>query len=157
MPRYFRWHRLVYNVLAVVTLIPALAFDRSVRGEPLFVWSGPWRLLQIALLAAAVALAVLGARGHDLRRFLGLAPATGGGALSTDGILGVTRHPWYLGGLLIIWTTDLDAAVLVRNAVFATYFIVGAWWEERKLVGEFGEAYRDYQRRVPMFLPRFRR
>jgi protein-S-isoprenylcysteine O-methyltransferase Ste14 len=31
--------------------------------------------------------------------------------------------------------------------------IIGAYFEERKLLGEFGEAYQLYQRRTPMFFP----
>jgi len=163
MPGFFRYHRLLYNAFAVASLIPVLVLDRSLRGEPLFAWDGAWRLLQAAFLLVAVVLFVLGGRGHDLRRFVGLAQATGhrdsddGGALKTDGVLGLTRHPWYLGGLLCLWAVDLDASVLVRNVVLTAYLVIGAWWEERKLVAEFGQAYRDYQQRVPMFLPRLRR
>jgi protein-S-isoprenylcysteine O-methyltransferase Ste14 len=31
--------------------------------------------------------------------------------------------------------------------------VVGTVWEERDLVAEFGDTYRDYQRRVPMLIP----
>ncbi len=34
------------------------------------------------------------------------------------------------------------------------YFFVGSIFEERKLVREFGAAYRAYQQRVPRLLPR---
>ncbi len=162
LPGCYRYHRVAYNVFAMVSLIPVVLFDRSARGEPLFAWDGAWSVLQAGLLLAAVVLFVLGGRGHDFRRFAGLAqiagqPQAGDGVLSTTGILGYTRHPWYLGGILLIWAADLDAAVLVRNAVLTVYFVAGAWWEERKLVVEFGDAYRAYQRRVPMFLPVWRR
>jgi protein-S-isoprenylcysteine O-methyltransferase Ste14 len=35
------------------------------------------------------------------------------------------------------------------------YFWIGSIFEERKLVREFGDAYRDYQHRVPRLLPRW--
>jgi protein-S-isoprenylcysteine O-methyltransferase Ste14 len=37
------------------------------------------------------------------------------------------------------------------------YFYVGTFFEERRMVHMFGEEYRNYQRRIPRFLPlRFR-
>jgi protein-S-isoprenylcysteine O-methyltransferase Ste14 len=33
------------------------------------------------------------------------------------------------------------------------YFYVGTFFEERRMVRTFGQEYRDYQRRVPRFLP----
>ena len=32
--------------------------------------------------------------------------------------------------------------------------LVGAWLEERKLLTEFGDAYRRYRREVPALMPR---
>ena len=33
------------------------------------------------------------------------------------------------------------------------YFYVGTFFEERRMVETFGEEYRNYQKRVPRFLP----
>jgi protein-S-isoprenylcysteine O-methyltransferase Ste14 len=33
------------------------------------------------------------------------------------------------------------------------YFIIGAYFEERKLLRDFGEAYAEYKRRTPMLIP----
>jgi protein-S-isoprenylcysteine O-methyltransferase Ste14 len=37
--------------------------------------------------------------------------------------------------------------------VISAYFIIGAILEERKLLQEFGEKYREYQENVSMFIP----
>jgi len=37
---------------------------------------------------------------------------------------------------------------------FTVYLIIGAFFEERKLDREFGQAYRDYKNSTPMFIPR---
>jgi protein-S-isoprenylcysteine O-methyltransferase Ste14 len=65
------------------------------------------------------------------------------------------RHPLYLFVLLMIWSgPDLTADRLLFNILFTGWMIVGTWLEERDLVAEYGEGYREYQRRVPMLIPR---
>jgi protein-S-isoprenylcysteine O-methyltransferase Ste14 len=77
--------------------------------------------------------------------------------LVTDGLYGVVRHPQYLGlfiGLfgegVVHWPTlfsvGLFPAIVVAYALLARR-------EEERVTAEFGEEYREYQRRVPMFLP----
>jgi protein-S-isoprenylcysteine O-methyltransferase Ste14 len=40
------------------------------------------------------------------------------------------------------------------NVLWTTWVVVGARLEERDLVELYGDAYRTYQRQVPMLLPR---
>jgi protein-S-isoprenylcysteine O-methyltransferase Ste14 len=116
----------------------------------------------LALAISAVVLFYAGSRHYDLKQFLGVRQVsehesakglTKSGALDTSGVLGVVRHPWYFAGILIIWVRPLDPAALVTNAVLTAYLVVGTFLEERKLIAEFGDAYRKYQSKVPMFLP----
>jgi len=41
----------------------------------------------------------------------------------------------------------------LNNIVISAYFVIGAYLEERKLVREFGEVYREYQKNVSMLFP----
>jgi len=75
------------------------------------------------------------------------------GELDTSGALGITRHPWYLAALLFIWGRQLDVSAILLNVIFTSYLIVGTYLEEKKLVGEFGEKYLAYQKRVSMLIP----
>jgi protein-S-isoprenylcysteine O-methyltransferase Ste14 len=70
-----------------------------------------------------------------------------------SGIHRIIRHPWYLGGILIVWASDLSVSTILINMVISIYFIIGSILEERKLVREFGEKYREYQQRVSMLIP----
>jgi protein-S-isoprenylcysteine O-methyltransferase Ste14 len=64
------------------------------------------------------------------------------------------RHPLYFSVLVLIWTAlDLTADRLLFNLLWTAWIVVGTWLEERNLVHEFGDVYRDYQRSVPMLLP----
>jgi protein-S-isoprenylcysteine O-methyltransferase Ste14 len=71
----------------------------------------------------------------------------------TSGILGITRHPWYLAAILLIWARPLDISVIVVNMIFTAYLIAGTYLEEKKLIREFGDKYRIYQQQVSMLIP----
>ena len=158
----FGYYRLLYNAFSVATLVPLALLHGSWRGEVLLAYRGGWRPLALLLNLAAAALFVLGARAYGTADFLGLRSAVAAWRgeeqeappFSTRGVLRWVRHPWYLAGLLVLWGHDLDLAGLVSAAVLTLYLLLGAWLEERKLVAEYGDAYRAYQRAVPMLLPR---
>ena len=161
-PYVSRYYRFAYNIVAVVTLIPVLLYSYSFRGPVLFSWQGPWRVVQVALAASALFFFVAGSRRYDLFQFLGFrqikdeiacSVLTDDCSLDTSGILSVVRHPWYTGGIFIIWARPLDLGAILTNFVITGYFFVGAHLEERKLKNQFGQEYIDYQKRVSMFLP----
>jgi len=137
-------------------------YSRSVKGEMLYAWDGYLVILKWALIAAGVLLFVAGSRHYDMLQFLGVRQALAGarhtlinksGELDTTGVLGLIRHPYYTATILLFWSGDLDTTDLVINVVVTVYVVIGTWLEERKLVHEFGDSYRDYQRRVSMFVP----
>jgi len=82
-------------------------------------------------------------------------------ALITSGAYAHTRNPLYLANLLL-WT---GMALLTRQwpVVFAVMGAVALQYrwiilaEERFLADSHGPAYREYCRRVPRFLPQWRR
>ena len=158
----FRIYRLIFNLVALVTVIPVMVYEQWLRGPMLFRWEGVLILFQVILLISALLLFLAGARHYDLLQFSGLRQLKTGsshnaltetGELDTTGVLDITRHPWYLGGILIIWTRDIDLSALVTNIILTLYFIVGTILEERKLLIEYGENYRRYQRKVSMLIP----
>ncbi|MHA2162262.1 MAG: methyltransferase family protein [Candidatus Thorarchaeota archaeon] len=77
----------------------------------------------------------------------------------TSGVYSKIRHPQYLGGILAhLGITLLLSAfyALLATPIIVLLNYLTSWKEEKELVIEFGEEYEDYQKRVPMFLPRFR-
>ena len=157
----FRFYRLFFNSVATLTLIPVLWYSHSLRQEAIFRWEGVWLVPQNLLLACGILLVVAGGIHYSLGQFIGLSQLRGassggmatGGGIDSSGVLGLVRHPWYTAVVLLLWAGDLDAAALVSNGVLTVYIVIGTLLEERKLLHEFGDAYRSYQGRVSMFVP----
>jgi len=80
------------------------------------------------------------------------------GTLVTDGLYAHVRHPVYS---VHVFLTAPGLALMVRSWALLTVpvfmyvvlrLLIGR--EEARLEGHFGQAYRDYKRRVPPFFPR---
>jgi methanethiol S-methyltransferase len=158
----FRFYRLIFNAVSFLTLIPVFWYSWTDRQAPLFRWTGPWLILQVGLVGISLFLLAAGGRHYSLSRFLGFEQIRTGrtgqtlsdqGSLDLSGIHRVTRHPWYLGGFLIIWARDITWAILLSNIVMDAYFVVGALLEEKKLRTVFGRQYQDYQKQVSLLFP----
>ena len=83
----------------------------------------------------------------------GLVAIQSTGLVDRRGVLGLVRHPWYLACTMLVWARDLTLPELVVNVVVTCYFVLGAYWEEKKLVREFGQEYVYYQQEVSMLVP----
>jgi protein-S-isoprenylcysteine O-methyltransferase Ste14 len=74
--------------------------------------------------------------------------------LSIKGPYRWVRHPLYFSTLVLIWSCPVVTADrLLFNIIFTLWIVIGTKLEERDLVTEFGSAYREYQRKVPMLIP----
>jgi protein-S-isoprenylcysteine O-methyltransferase Ste14 len=79
--------------------------------------------------------------------------------LIKDGAFSRVRHPLYLGSVLFFLSLVLTTFSLIALAAFLGIFLFYnsiAAYEEKWLLDRHGQAYRDYMRRVPRWLPRVR-
>ena len=65
------------------------------------------------------------------------------------------RHPLYVGWFMIFWATPhMSFGHLLLAVGMSAYILIAIRYEERDMVKFHGEAYRQYQSKVPMLLPR---
>lgn len=80
-------------------------------------------------------------------------------SLVDQGPYSVVRHPLYVSTLLGSIGVGLASENLIALAAILVFTVVSYWpvvrSEERRLIQVHGDAYRDYQRRVPQLIPRF--
>lgn len=137
-------------LLGVVCLawqdIPGLAYD--IRGA----WAWVLRLLQLA----GIALTIRASARLDVLDLAGIRQVQAPShhprqpmPLQMSGPYTLVRHPIYLGWIAMVFAAP---HMTVNRLAFATistvYLILATPIEERSLEQEFGESYREYQRKV---------
>lgn len=156
-----RFYRLFFNITGALTFVPVLLLVWLLPDAPIYRIPLPWALLTMAIQSLAVVGLAVGVAQTGTADFLGLAqlrqiqpPAP---RLVTDGLYRWVRHPLYTCGLVFIWLSPLMSwNLLGLNLGVTAYLVIGALFEERKLLREFGPAYAEYRHRTPMLLPRLK-
>ena len=155
-----RYYRLIYNGLAIVTfgLIAWVYTQTSVE----LLSENHWlKYLGYTLIALGTLDVLVVLRGYDLQDFSGFDALTNNPlppALKTDGLLKYVRHPLYFALIVVfsgLFLTEISYRNLIGGLAFIAYILIGIHFEERKLVQVFGDAYRTYQKQIPMLIPKF--
>ncbi|MFN8383130.1 MAG: isoprenylcysteine carboxylmethyltransferase family protein [Anaerolineales bacterium] len=151
------FYRLAYNVFAGISFLPVLYLVATLPDAPIYQVSVPWSYLMLGGQAFAAVMLIVAFLQTDSLSFIGLRQLfekEKTGALVTRGLYRVVRHPLYTFSLLYIW---LSSRVSQNSLVFyvgvTLYVLVGAYFEERKLLRDFGEAYAEYRCKTPMLIP----
>lgn len=150
----------MYNILAILLLVPPLWLMRTLDSPVLWSWEGVWQWLANALALGAIAGFLWSLRYYSGTEFLGLeqlrqpqSKPDSHGAFTLSPFHCFVRHPWYFFALVIIWTRDMDPGFLLTAIMLTLYFIVGSRLEENKLIYHYGDVYRRYRTLVPGLVP----
>ncbi|MCS7261734.1 MAG: NnrU family protein [Anaerolineae bacterium] len=157
-----RWYRLGYNFLAIVLLLPLGLMLVKFPDRTLYTLASPWYALALGIEGLALLGILYGVWITDAWSFLGIRQLFNPQCAETyrcvplivTGMYRWVRHPQYLFGLILLWCAPnmtMNRAVL--SLVFSLYLYIGTFLEERRLVAEYGETYRQYQRQVPRLFP----
>ena len=153
--RSYRFYRLYYSIFATSSLVFLLYFLVTIKSPQIFELSGLVKLAAAITGMAGIVIMLLCVRKYfsvvtGIKAFS--AEKNSAPVLQRNGLHSYTRHPLYFGTLLFIWNLWSN---LIACGVISIYTVAGIYIEERKLVAEFGDAYKIYSRNVPMLIPGF--
>lgn len=162
------FYRMFYNLFSTVVFFAVLAF---IPKENQIVYSipSPYGLMVFALQALAFFGLIWTAKSFDVWEFVGVKQILRyiKGEYNVEeldetpdfrisGAFKCCRHPAYFFSILFIGLRpEMDVTYLTLFIAGALYFLIGAYFEEKKLVRIYGKVYEEYQKEVPMFLPVF--
>ena len=153
-------YRLLFNAIAVILVLPLVWLTYSIDANLLWQWSGAlgWMANGLALLAFAGF--VWSMRYYDAGEFIGIRQwRVQESCIEDQEHLHISpahryvRHPWYFLALILMWSRDMNAPLLITVSMASLYFLFGSRLEERKLLSYYGDAYARYRQRVPGLIP----
>lgn len=154
---FMKYYRLAYNVIAVLTFLPILILLLLLPDRILYRVPAPWSYLMIAGQVFFALLLLAAVFQFGILYFIGLrqvAERPSDRKLVTTGLYGFVRHPFYTFFLLFLWLTPfMTVNLLVVYLALTIYIQIGIYFEERKLIREFGDQYVEYRASTPALFP----
>lgn len=154
---FMKYYRLAYNVFAVLTFLPILILLLLLPNRILYRVPAPWSYLMIAGQVFFALLLLAAVFQFGILYFIGLrqlAERPGDRKLVTTGLYGFVRHPFYTFFLLFLWLTPfMTVNLLVVYLALTIYIQIGIYFEERKLIREFGDQYVEFKASTPALFP----
>ena len=131
-PHLMPYYRLMYNSLATLLILPILWLTFHNPGPQLWHWQGAAAWLANGLALAALIGFWLSLKSYDTQEFLGLRQMH----LNTRKVEDqehfqlspfhrYVRHPWYFFGLVLLWTRDMNVAMLLSGVFITLYLVIG--------------------------------
>ena len=64
-----------------------------------------------------------------------------------------SRHPMMLGILVGMWfIPEMSVSHFILSTLLSLYIIIGVYFEEKDLIRNFGDTYKDYKKEIGVFL-----
>lgn len=153
-----RFYLPVYSLVAVLTILPLVYQLYKNPGRVLYKIPSPWRWLMISgqLIASIITRKAFidAPQRFKIRSQLSAPQTTEAGPLNIQGIYRWVRDPFLLSGLVMIWLTPIMTVNLfIMYLLITVYLFLGSLHWETRLVAQFGDQYREYQKRVYRIIP----
>jgi len=154
---FMRAYRLFYNIFSVVSFAPILYLTVVLPNQNLYQITRPWSYFMLAGQTLSVLFLFVAVLQTDTLSFVGLRQLfeeENDGRLVTSGFYHFIRHPLYTFSLLFLWLSpSVSLNSFILYVASTVYILVGAFFEERKLLRVFGREYEEYRSVTPMLIP----
>lgn len=160
------FYRLFYNIISVIIFL-AIYEIAPKPGLIIYDLPYPYDLVTIGLQVVFIGLLIWTVRYIDGKEFLGISQIVRyykgtydtkeldeKQSLVIKGPFKFVRHPIYLFSFLFLLVRPtMDLFYLISLICILAYFIIGSYYEEKKLIERFGDDYIEYQNKVPRIFP----
>ena len=163
LPSLYRYYRLVYVLFAIGFLFLILMVQSLVNHQYIYQKHIISTLAGLVLATWGILIIKSAFKYYNMKEFLGLQQLTGeqeDQGLLRKGILNLVRHPIYTGTILMLagyFIFDPTLINLITVLCMVFYILVGIQLEEKKLLKQFGDQYKQYRKEVPMLFPDIKR
>ena len=163
LKNYYAFYRLFYVSISLVLLIPLINYTNQIDRVILISYVSPWHVIRYIFMYGSLLLFFWAfffnydpLSFFGIRQILNLKKSKEKNSVAEikqNGLLGIVRHPMYLALIIYLWTQTFRVVDIIVNIILTIYVIIGTILEEKKLMIEFGDAYKNYQKQVPMLIP----
>jgi protein-S-isoprenylcysteine O-methyltransferase Ste14 len=155
----FRYYRLCYSIIAAVMVTYILYINFTI--DTINLWHPPFVEKVFSAITGIAGLLVMLICIYKYFFYLSgidvFFKQKAKEHLQVNGLNKYVRHPLYSSTILFAWSFFFWQPILsnlISVFIITIYTIIGAYFEERKLLGTFGDEYKKYISKVPMIIPR---
>ncbi|HHH54399.1 MAG TPA: isoprenylcysteine carboxylmethyltransferase family protein [Bacteroidetes bacterium] len=156
-----RYYRFFFVSYATVFFIPILYLYYTGKHTIYFIPNTYIIIIATGLIVFSLWIFYISFKNYNFKEFLGIDRINSKDKihyqLSTEGINKYVRHPLYSASYTLmagIFLISPDNYILAACMIIAIYLPIGIIFEEQKLVKEYGDRYKKYQKEVPMLIPK---
>lgn len=163
LKNYYAFYRLFYVSISLILLIPLINYTNQIDRAIIISYSFYWSVIRYIFMYGSLLLFFWAFFfSYDPLSFFGIRQIlnfnknkekNSTAEIKQNGLLGIIRHPMYLALIIYLWCQTFRVVDIIINTILTIYVIIGTILEEKKLVLEFGDAYKHYQQQVPMLIP----
>jgi methanethiol S-methyltransferase len=161
MDKQYKWYRFFYSTISFLMFLGIFLYAATIPPELLFAPGGSLEYFALMLSGIGTIILIKSFKYFGAIHFIGLPPFDDlheEQQLIIKGIHKHLRHPIYLGLIFIFLGYFLflpTIASLIHLTALVIYIPIGIYFEEKKLITIFGQAYLDYKEEVPAIIPKF--
>ena len=159
LPGLNQYYRAIYNFFALIGLLAIIVYQSAF--PQLYFYTPGTGITFFGLGLASLGLMIMkkSFEEYDFLEFLGIKQLIGDieeQGFQRQGLLEYVRHPLYSSSMLLLIGYLIFAPSIINLITvlcMILYFVIGSFFEEKKLIRTFGKKYLDYKKEVPAFIP----